>query len=114
MREPLLKRRLSFDDIPPPPEPSNLKTSSSLTKTELLALLKNSVFEDNFSDGNFDLDESEDVKDVSLLYVVEPNNVVLSPESPSHMSTNIFTAPLSSATPTLNSNSPHGIHQPPN
>lgn len=100
------KGRLSFDDNDSSiidenlPGPSKPTTSYPLNDDELLRLLQDSDFEENFSD------ESEDDND----YIVEQDNEVPL-QSPTHTTKNISTASSSHDLPT---GSPSIVIQPQN
>lgn len=98
------KRRLSFDSDSSvdgiSPGPSKPDTSRCpMNDDELLELLQNSDFEDNLSDGDFDLESEDEDEDVNGVYIVQPDSVV-PVESPNPIPTNISTAFTSYNLPT--------------
>lgn len=110
------KRRLSFDNSESindnTPGPSNPVTSRhDLNDDELLALLLDSDFDENFSDEDIESEDDDEVdEDVNVLYIVEQDTVVPL-ESPNHITTNISTASSSHDLPT---GSPTRVMQPQN
>jgi len=78
-----------------------------LNDDELLALLKDSEFEENFSAGDFDFDSEEDDDEE---YTVE-QDIVVPLQSPNNITANISTASSSHDLPT---GSPSRVIQPHN
>lgn len=91
----------STDDIPP--KKSTSAPSHFLSEGELLSILQDSDFEENWKISDTESEENseddENDEDISGVYIVEPNTSVAPLGSPNPLPTNFLTAPASPTSP---------------